>query len=78
MMKVQRLDYNQYIIEHNHLFIVTKSEAKIQLGSQQIILKKDEAFLVKGEIPHSVWNNIDDETVMIGISVKQQNKKEKS
>lgn len=55
---------------HNHLFIVTKGEAKILLGDEEIIIKKDEAFLVKGEIPHSVWNNIDEETVMIGISVK--------
>ena len=55
---------------HNHLFIVTKGEAKILLGDEEIIVKKDESFLVKGVIPHSVWNNIDDETVMIGISVK--------
>ena len=50
---------------HNHLFIVTKGEAKILLDD-----KKDEEFLVNGETPHSVWNNIDKETVMIGISVK--------
>lgn len=56
--------------EHNHLFIVTKGEAKILLGDKEIIVKKDESFLVKGSIPHSVWNNTDDETVMIGISVK--------
>lgn len=56
--------------DHDHLFIVTKGEAKILLGDKEIILKKDESFLVKGSIPHSVWNNIDTETVMIGISVK--------
>lgn len=56
--------------EHNHLFIVTKGEAKILLDDKEIIVKKDESFLVKGSIPHSVWNNTDDETVMIGISVK--------
>lgn len=56
--------------EHNHLFIVTKGEAKILLGDKEIIVKKDESFLLKGSIPHSVWNNTDDETVMIGISVK--------
>ncbi len=55
---------------HNHLFIVTKGEAKVLLGDEEIVIKKDEAFLVNGEIPHSVWNNIDEETVMIGISVK--------
>ncbi len=56
--------------EHNHLFIVTKGEAKIILGDEVVILKKDEAFLVNGSVPHSVWNNCDSETVMIGISVK--------
>ncbi|MCM1506677.1 MAG: cupin domain-containing protein [Ruminococcus flavefaciens] len=56
--------------EHNHLFIVTKGEAKIKLADREVILKKDESFLVEGKIPHSVWNNIQDETVMIGISLK--------
>lgn len=56
--------------EHNHLFIVTKGEAKIILGDEVVILKKDETFLVKGSIPHSVWNNCDSETFMIGNSVK--------
>lgn len=56
--------------EHNHLFIVTCGEAKILLDDEEVIIRKDEAFLVNGKIPHSVWNNIDGETVMIGISVK--------
>ncbi len=56
--------------EHNHLFIVTSGEAKILLDDEEIIIKKNEAFLVNGKIPHSVWNNIDGETIMIGISVK--------
>lgn len=56
--------------QHNHLFIVTQGEAKIKLADQEIILKKDEAFLVKGFIPHSIWNNLAEETVMIGISIK--------
>lgn len=56
--------------EHDHLFIVTKGEAKILLNEEEIIVKKDESFLVNGKIPHSVWNNINDETVMIEISVK--------
>ncbi len=56
--------------EHNHLFIVTKGEAGIRLGDQEVILRKDESFLVDGNIPHAVWNHYDGETVMIGISVK--------
>jgi mannose-6-phosphate isomerase-like protein (cupin superfamily) len=55
--------------EHNHLFIVTQGEAKILLGDKNVIIKKDEYYLVDGKIPHSVWNNLASETVMIGISV---------
>lgn len=56
---------------HNHLFIVTKGESKIILGEKEIIVRKNESFLVDGNIPHSVWNNSKTEqTVMIGISVE--------
>jgi quercetin dioxygenase-like cupin family protein len=54
---------------HNHLFIVTEGEAKVILDDQEVIIGKNESFLVRGDIPHSVWNNIDDTTVMIGLSV---------
>lgn len=57
--------------EHNHLFIVTQGEARILLDDQEVIIKTDEHFLIDGQIPHSVWNNSDIETVMIGISVKK-------
>ena len=56
--------------EHNHLFIVTQGEAKILLEDKEVIVGRDEYVLVEGQIPHSVWNNSDSETVMIGISVK--------
>lgn len=55
---------------HNHLFIVVKGEAKVLLGEDTVTIPKNEAFLVKGTIPHSVWSTQDDETVMIGISVQ--------
>ena len=61
----------QHTHDHNHLFVVVKGEAKVLLGEETVIIRKDESFLVKGKIPHSVWNNQDDETVMIGISVRQ-------
>lgn len=56
--------------EHNHLFIVVKGEAKLLLGDQTIILPANQSYLADGKIPHSVWNNIDGETIMVGISVK--------
>lgn len=60
----------QHTHSHDHLFIVTQGEAKIIDDDEIIILKKGEAFLVKGTVSHSVWNNIDDETIMVGISVE--------
>ncbi|MDE6784783.1 MAG: cupin domain-containing protein [Ruminococcus sp.] len=59
----------QHTHEHNHLFIVIQGEAKILLADKTIIIKKNESFLVNGTIPHSVWNNYDGETIMIGITV---------
>ena len=56
---------------HDHLFIVTEGEAKVLLGDEEVIIHKDEAFLVKGTIPHSVWNNINGITKMIGITISK-------
>lgn len=56
--------------EHDHLFIVIKGEAKIILNDSHIILHENESYLVKGSIPHSVWNNQEDITIMVGMSVK--------
>ena len=64
----------QHTHAHNRLFIVTKGEAKILPGDQKIIIHQDEAFLVKGSIPHSVWNNHDEETVIIGISFMESDR----
>ena len=54
---------------HNHLFIVVKGEAKLILDTKTMVLKENEAYLVPGHTPHSVWNNVDRETVMLGISI---------
>lgn len=62
--------FEKHTHPHNHFFIVTEGEAKILLGDKEIILKKDEAFLVDGSIPHSVWNISSGQTVMLGISLK--------
>lgn len=55
---------------HNHLFIVVQGEGKALVGDEEIIIRKDEAYLGTGATPHSVWSNRDEETVMIGISVQ--------
>jgi len=56
---------------HDHLFVVTAGQAKILLGDKTVIVKQGESFLVDGKIPHSVWNNIDKQTTMIGITIKK-------
>lgn len=56
--------------EHDHLFIVVKGEAKVLLNDEIVIIKENESRLIKGILPHSVWNNSVETTVMVGISVK--------
>nr|WP_302597511.1 cupin domain-containing protein [uncultured Cellulosilyticum sp.] len=56
--------------EHNHLFIVIEGGAVIILNQEKVILKQNESYLVKGDIPHSIWNNSDETTVMLGISIR--------
>lgn len=63
----------QHMHPHNHLFIVVEGEAKILYGDREVVIHKNESFLVEGKIPHSVWNNLETETVMIGISVQGKN-----
>lgn len=60
----------KHIHEHNHLFIVTQGRAKVLLDDKVVVINKDESFLVDGKIPHSVWNDYDGKTVMIGITIK--------
>ena len=56
--------------EHNHLFIVFSGQARIELDGEVKIVNANESLLVNGKVPHSVWNNIERTTVMMGISVK--------
>lgn len=55
--------------KHDHFFIVTEGEAKMILADKTVILKKDQSLLVKGEIPHCIWNNTDTRTTMLGINI---------
>ncbi len=55
----------------DHLFCVLQGEAKILLDGREVVLKEGQSFLVKGNIPHSVWNNCKEQTVMLGITVEQ-------
>ena len=54
------------------MFIVTKGEAKVLLGNDVHIIHENESFLIEGGRMHSVWNNADSETVMVGITIKEQ------
>ncbi|MDR2937544.1 MAG: cupin domain-containing protein, partial [Prevotellaceae bacterium] len=51
---------------HNHLFVVVQGQAKIKLNDTEKTLNPNESFLVEGSIPHSVWNNTDTTTIMVG------------
>jgi len=56
--------------EHDHLFFIVKGEAKVQFENHVQVIPENESYLVKGTIPHSVWNNIAETTTMIGITIK--------
>ena len=56
--------------EYDHLYIVTKGEVTLLLCDNKIVLKEDDYFLVKGCIPHSLWNHTYGETSLIDISIK--------
>lgn len=56
---------------HDHLFFVIQGQAEVLLGEETHTIRQNEAFLVDGSIPHSVWNRGTGETVMLGISVKK-------
>lgn len=60
----------QHTHAHDHLFIVVKGEAKVLLGEETKIIGENESLIVKGTIPHSVWNSTDVQTVMVGITLK--------
>lgn len=58
--------------EYDHLFIVVKGEARVKFENHVEIISENQSCLVKGSIPHSVWNNITETTTMIGITIKRK------
>lgn len=61
----------QHTHAHDHLFIVVQGRARVLLANEEKLIKQNESFVVKGNVPHSVWNDLADaETVMIGITIK--------
>lgn len=60
--------------QDNHLFIVVKGEAKVLFKDSTHIIPENESFIVEGRLPHSVWNNSTETTVMIGITIKAETK----
>lgn len=63
--------------ELGHFFIVTKGEAFVDIEGERFILKENEAIYVKSFAEHKTGNNIDDTTVMIGISIKEHKSDER-
>lgn len=52
-----------------HLLVAINGKAKVVLGDREVIVHENESLLVDGKVPHSVWNNSRDVTVMLGITV---------
>lgn len=55
---------------HHHLFVVVSGKVEIILDGRKVLVRENESFFVKGEIPHSVWNRTGQTVVMLGITVK--------
>lgn len=61
-----------HVHEHDHLFVVTAGEARIEIEGETFIVRENESFLVQGSKLHSVWNNKEAKTVMFGISLEKE------
>ena len=61
-----------HVHEHDHLFVVTEGEARIEIEGETFIVRENESFLVQGSKLHSVWNNKEAKTVMLGISLEKE------
>ena len=62
----------QHTHEKNHLFVVVRGEVKVLYGERVEIYRANESFLVKGDMPHSIWNNTEETVIMLGISLKKE------
>lgn len=58
--------------ELGHFFIVTKGEAYVDIEGERHILRENESIYVKSCALHKTGNNINTETIMIGISIKEK------
>ena len=56
--------------DHNHVFIVIKGEIIIKTNDHEIVVKENSSMLVNGLMPHSVWNNLSETAIVVGLSVK--------
>lgn len=61
-----------HVHHEDHIFIVAEGEARVVCGDREIVVRKNESFFVDGTIPHSIWNNTDQTTVVIKISTERE------
>jgi mannose-6-phosphate isomerase-like protein (cupin superfamily) len=57
---------------HHHFFIVTEGEATVYIKKEKILVSKDEAIFVNGQLEHSIWNETNSELKMIGITITEK------
>lgn len=63
---------------YDHLFIVVKGQIKILLDDKTVVVDQNESFLLNGSIPHNVWNSVNEESTVIGITVTPGGEKQPS
>lgn len=54
---------------HDHLLIVVHGAIRVEQDGNKTIIPANEAYLVKGNVPHTIYNEMDQITTMIAISI---------
>lgn len=62
--------FEQHTHDNDHLVVIVRGQAKVLLADTFYIIHENESYIVKGDIPHSIWNNSSDTTILVGITLK--------
>lgn len=54
---------------YDHLFIVVEGEVTILEDGKEFVLREEEAYRVKGSVPHSVRNQTQERVTMLGMTL---------
>ena len=53
----------------DHLFLVVSGEARVEYENETVVIPAGTTCRVTGRRPHAVWNNTNQQTVMLGLTI---------